>query len=612
MPVTVSYPGVYLEEIPSGVRAITGVATAVAAFVGRTLRGPEAEATRLFSWSEFERQFGGLWRDSTLSYAVSHYFANGGSDAVIVRVSNGAAAASVAEEISAGTTAVAATLGLAMSGGGTFALTAQAVGDAGNSLSATVEAGTGTAVWVLTLTDGVTPETYTFGPDDIAVLDDVITAINAGALASAVAGTLTADLSVAPTAPFTGGADAVAGPSTTFSASSGGTWGNNLRVTVDYATKDASDTDLFNLTVSEVDPDDTSSVVRSETFRNLSIDPSDSRFAESVVNDESTLVNIDLSGAGGARPAAATSTLAGGTEGSALTSTEVIAGIPALETAEIFTMLCLPPPAPDEAFDATGLAAAALVAVPLCDRRNAVWIVDAPPDWDSYADAVTGMASLGINERNAALFFPWLKIPDSLRENRLASFAPSGVVAGIFARNDGARGVWKAPAGLEANARGVRELTVKLTDAQQGTLNQVGLNCFRTFPNVGTVVWGSRTLRGADVFSDDYKYLPVRRLANYLRESLYRGTQWAVFEPNDDPLWSQLRLTIGSFMQSLFQQGAFAGQTPRQAYFVKCDRETTTQTDINLGIVNILVGFAPLKPAEFVIIKLQQMAGQGG
>jgi len=110
--------------------------------------------------------------------------------------------------------------------------------------------------------------------------------------------------------------------------------------------------------------------------------------------------------------------------------------------------------------------------------------------------------------------------------------------------------------------------------------------------------------------ADEYKYVPVRRLALYIEESLYRGTQWVVFEPNDEPLWAQIRLNIGAFMHGLFRQGAFQGKTPRDAYFVKCDKETTTQNDIDLGIVNIVVGFAPLKPAEFVIIKIQQIAGK--
>ena len=160
--------------------------------------------------------------------------------------------------------------------------------------------------------------------------------------------------------------------------------------------------------------------------------------------------------------------------------------------------------------------------------------------------------------------------------------------------------MWKAPAGIDAALTGVAGLQVEMTDAENGLLNPLGINCLRTFPVYGRVVWGARTLRGADVAADEYKYMPVRRLALFIEESLYRGTQWVVFEPNDEPLWAQIRLNIGAFMQNLFRQGAFQGTTPREAYFVKCDKETTTQNDINLGIVNIIVGFAPLKPAEFV------------
>jgi uncharacterized protein len=154
------------------------------------------------------------------------------------------------------------------------------------------------------------------------------------------------------------------------------------------------------------------------------------------------------------------------------------------------------------------------------------------------------------------------------------------------------------------------ELSYKLTDGENGRLNPIGVNCLRNFPVAGNVVWGGRTLRGADALASEWKYVPVRRTALFIEESLYRGTQWVVFEPNDEPLWAQIRLNIGAFMQNLFRQGAFQGKTPQEAYLVKCDKETTTQNDINLGIVNILVGFAPLKPAEFVIIKIQQLAGQ--
>jgi phage tail sheath protein FI len=218
--------------------------------------------------------------------------------------------------------------------------------------------------------------------------------------------------------------------------------------------------------------------------------------------------------------------------------------------------------------------------------------------------------TLGLQDENAAVYFPRVNIPDPLQENRLEEFVPCGAVAGVYARTDAQRGVWKAPAGLEATLTGIGKLSYKLTEGECGQLSPLGVNCLRTFPEVGHVVWGARTLVGADQLASDWKYITVRRLALFIEESLYRGIKWVVFEPNDEPLWAKIRLNIGAFMQNLFRQWAFQGTTPREAYFVKCDSETTTQDDIDRGIVNILVGFAPLKPAEFVIIKIKQIAGQ--
>lgn len=242
-------------------------------------------------------------------------------------------------------------------------------------------------------------------------------------------------------------------------------------------------------------------------------------------------------------------------------------------------------------------------------------LVDPPVGWGSKDTAkgdgsTTGVATIGTSSKNAALFFPRLRQPNPERDNQIEDFVPCGAVAGVFARTDVQRGVWKAPAGLEATLVGVPQLSVPLTDAENGELNPLGINCLRAMPAAGRVVWGARTLQGDDRLASEWKYIPVRRVALFIEESLYRGTKWVVFEPNDEPLWAQIRLNIGAFMHNLFRQGAFQGKTPRDAYFVKCDKETTTQNDINLGIVNILVGFAPLKPAEFVIIKIQQMAGQ--
>ena len=209
----------------------------------------------------------------------------------------------------------------------------------------------------------------------------------------------------------------------------------------------------------------------------------------------------------------------------------------------------------------------------------------------------------GMSKKYSAVFFPRIKFSDA---GLLKTIGPSGAIAGLMARTDTQRGVWKAPAGTEADLRNISDIDFNLTDNDNGTLNKLGVNCIRKFPN-GIVNWGARTLDGSDDFGSEWKYIPIRRLALFLEESLFRGTKWVVFEPNDEPLWAMIRMNLNAFMMSLFRQGAFQGSTPDKAFFVKCDGETTTANDRNLGIVNIVVGFAPLKPAEFVIITIQQI-----
>lgn len=521
MPVTPTYPGVYIEELSSGVRTITGVATSITAFIGRALKGPLSEPIRVQNFGEFQRQFGGLWQESTMSYAVQQYFLNGGQDALIVRVYNG-------------------------------------------------------------------------NKDQD-----------------------TAKLTLDPLA---------------LQATSPGLWGVNLQAFVDHETRNAGDETLFNLTVQLVESPTSARLAATETLRNLSSDRNSSRFYKKIIELESELVDVtpdspDLSGRPAAtpkndrqqvQPVRASST---GGDGGEITDTDIASddlrlnreGLYALEKADLFNLLCIPPltRSIDVSLEATMSAA-----VRYCQERRALLIVDPPlstktirkagEDVDAIRTALGGEAF----GKNAAVFFPRIKMADPLQENRTEEFAPCGVIAGIFARTDATRGVWKAPAGIEAGILGVRELSYKMTDGENGILNPKGLNCIRLFRNYGNVLWGSRTLAGSDAIGSEWKYIPVRRFALFLEESLYRGTQWVVFEPNDEPLWAQIRLNLGSFMNNLFRQGAFQGKTPKEAYFVKCDKETTTQNDINLGIVNIVVGFAPLKPAEFVIIKFQQIAGQ--
>ena len=207
-----------------------------------------------------------------------------------------------------------------------------------------------------------------------------------------------------------------------------------------------------------------------------------------------------------------------------------------------------------------------------------------------------------------AVYFPWIEISDPIGVGRdpTVYVPPSGFVAGLYARTDARRGVWKAPAGLDATLLGIRRLEYKLLDSHQDELNPIGVNAVRVQPASGAVVWGSRTLQPGG----EWRYIPVRRTAIFLRKSIYNGIQWAVFESNDENLWASLRLAIGAFMDQQFRQGAFAGKTAREAFFVKCDAETTPEADQIAGIVNVWVGFAPLRPAEFVVVKLSQIVNQ--
>jgi uncharacterized protein len=239
-------------------------------------------------------------------------------------------------------------------------------------------------------------------------------------------------------------------------------------------------------------------------------------------------------------------------------------------------------------------------------------LVDAP-----NAASVTNQAMRDViasvieeNAKNTALYFPRLRAADAA--GRIREFAPCGAVAGVIARMDDERAVWQAPAGTEAAFQGMQELSRDITDAEQGALNALGVNCLRRFSGDGVVIWGARTLAGADSLASEWKYLPVRRLALFLEESIDQGTRWAAFEPNDERLWATLRLNIEAFLHHLFRSGAFAGQREQEAYFVRCDRTTMSEADIAQGRVIILVGFAPLRPGEFVLLRIGRWTAQGG
>jgi hypothetical protein len=282
-------------------------------------------------------------------------------------------------------------------------------------------------------------------------------------------------------------------------------------------------------------------------------------------------------------------------------------GFSALDKADIFNLMVIP--GDREVNDDTYAQVIGPASI-YCQQRRAFLLIDAPDSWTTgdrtvaTAIEVNQLRALPIKNQSA-VFYPKIQYSDAGLKKWIG---PAGIIAGLMARIDSTRGVWKAPAGIEADLRSVLDVQVNLTDLENGVLNKLGINCIRKFPN-GIINWGARTLDGSDDIGSEWKYIPIRRLALFLEESLFRGTKWVVFEPNDEPLWAQIRLNLNAFMMSLFRQGAFQGTTPDKAFFVKCDKETTTQNDRNLGIVNIEVGFAPLKPAEFVVIKIQQIAG---
>jgi phage tail sheath protein FI len=577
MPTALSYPGVYIEEVASGVRTITGVPTSIAAFIGRAARGPVNKAITINGFGDFERIFGGLWLQSQLGFAVRDFFLNGGGQAIIVRLFGVDPVPAVPAVPVVPALPVVVPVSIATLSAGGLQLVAASEGRWGGNLRAVVDKdglsddvafAMGVAkvdLFNLTLRDagpGGSTERYTnlTVKESARRIDRVLAAQSSLARWS---GTL--DPKTAPAA--TAGSDAVSG----------------AEKTVADKKKD--------LALAQV-----------------------SGVAETIKTAKAALSTAQT-----AADAAKKLTTDAVSDGGYLKATDFLPdkgettkhGLYALDQADLFNLLCIPPYATTDeiSFDADPIVVSAATAY--CEKRRAIHLIDPPSAWTNKDDAKSGIIDFpDARSRNAALYFPRLKQPNLLRENRIEVFAPCGVVAGVIARTDTQRGVWKAPAGLDATLSGVPQLAENLTDAENGELNPLGINCLRGFSAAGRVVWGSRTLRGADQLADEWKYLPVRRTALFIEESLYRGTQWVVFEPNDEPLWSQIRLNVGAFMHGLFRQGAFQGQSPRDAYFVKCDKETTTQTDIDSGIVNIAVGFAPLKPAEFVVIRLQQIAGQ--
>jgi phage tail sheath protein FI len=537
MPVNPTYPGLYIEELPSSAHTITAAPTSITVLIGFThpfqgevaSRGTWGTPIRIFNMTDYERYFGGVYRNAVIGrcdvgYAADQFFRNGGSDAYVIGIQPRYFNPAGTDGDIAGATGSIAGL----------AFTATELTDASKRITITIR--------------NVRASSSTSGND-------------------------LADLMIAY------GLQVERYPAVRLRS---GPRSNYTDPTLGTYDKDFIDNRLAESQLVKVAPRVGTTYPATYAITGLQasvdlIDMPGPGFAADMFKAEPFVKVFDTDGP--------------------------------LDKVEIFNLLAVPG-VTDFSVWSTGLS--------FCERKRAMYIMD-PPELTS-AD---GMGSLPTIETvfksgaipnsspNGALYFPYLKTLDP-SSGDVVHLPPSGYVAGIYARTDTNRGVWKAPAGLETsllNTTGVVD-EGKMTDMRQGTLNPIGVNVLRSFPGSGTVVWGARTIVAANPSFEQWRYVPVRRMALFIEQTLLRNLGWVVFEPNDEPLWAAIRMSIDAFMLGLFHQQAFQGSTPSESFMVKCDKSTTTQEDINNGKVNIVVGFRPLKPAEFVIIKIAQLAGQ--
>jgi phage tail sheath protein FI len=642
---TATYPGVYVYEAPpSGARAIVGVSTSICAMVLDFPRGPVDYPVRVFDAAGVARNFGQSVSTHRDYYLLDQFFVNGGATVYVIRAKRPGAKPSSWDggngwTAKAGRHVVGREKPVEDVGtwgdrlrlqiipeppqGGVARFTVEVaevdpqnpaassrVQETHSALSAATaeraiaadsgvisfQAGTGTPPYTGTWADDPIPVGTDGRTDGPIPLSNMTVTVAIGADSSSV----DFDLNV---------------PDDTVPA--------RVAALVQREIRTATTTELLTAT-------DTDAINRLRHLQSATVRVIDGRLYLQAglfpgYDDKATMSVANGSGIGfgaGDVVGEVRAVLSGGSNGTGPpTETEIVGdkldrtGMHALEDVDLFNILCLPGLS---AIDASVAGTAYGKAAEYCEERRAFLIMDMPGTDSTGKDSsavdepleAEAWISSAPKRDNAAAYFPRLvyRVRGEDRTLRDLKLPNSAAIAGIYTRTDNDRNVWKAPAGLETDIRLANRLDYVLNDAENGFLNPLGVNCLRTFPVNGTVVWGARTARGADSLADQYKYIPVRRMAYFIEESLFRGTQWAVFEPNDEPLWSQLRLSVGAFMHQQFRKGAFQGATPREAYLVKCDAETTTQADIDRGIVNIVVGFAPLKPAEFVFIEIQQLA----
>jgi uncharacterized protein len=617
------HPGVYIEEVSSGVRPIEGVSTSTACFVGKTEKGYLDRAFMVTSFVEFQRVYGGFVPGGYVAHAALAFFNNGGRRLYVVRVANGAQVASTAVLDRKGAPAK------------TLTLSANSAGLWGNSLSFAVADGTVNAAneFRLTVLQGTSAvevfDNLSMNPDAANFVERVVGAsgfVVAAAEAandSTSAGTSVSAASAATSLPV-GKRRLVVdvngdGPQT-ITLADPVTTGAEIALAIRdavralaplKATTPVAAFTSFAAGFSGGAYTLTSGTTGKRSSVRVGSDPT-SNNAATLLKLGVTNGGTESAGAATLRPAVGTYSVGlaavggnvvastQGSDGTTPQDSDYVNGLPLLDAVRDVNLLAVPGVGTKPVVDAGGA---------YCQNRmDCFFIADVGADDDTKEEAQAFANGLTVKSSYSALYFPWLKALDPTGASPTPiSLPPSGFVAGIYARTDSRRGVWKAPAGTEANIGGAVGLAKQISDAEQGTLNPLGVNAVRFFPASGIVVWGARTL--ATQSNPEYRYIPIRRLAIFLEQSIYNGIQWAVFEPNDEDLWASLRLNVGAFMMNLFRAGAFQGQTPAQAFFVKCDGQTNPQSEINAGVVNVLVGFAPLRPAEFVVIKISQKTG---
>ena len=549
MPLSYSYPGIYIQELPLSTHTITPAPTSITAFVGYTHPWKTAAfntAVQLFSFTDYETYFGGLYTsglvDSDVAQAVYAFFLNGGNNAYVVGLQPEALVGTVSK-------------GQFGNDPDDFAFQAQLLPDS--------------------TIPSVGMQFYALEPCDIVPMTATITNLrNSTGVTPAVYDTF--DLIL--------------------------TYGTRVEVyrSINLTIPQGSANSLDKLingisTLVTVEPISGTSYGTAFPYVSpaLPVPPAPVNFTLGTITTYPT----------------APSPLPSGFTGSFSPADflPVFQANSSLDNVEIFNLLLVP-----AVSDNTVLSAA----LSFAERKRAFAIVDPPPQATAFqipGSVLPPIASLigGIpTSQNGAIYFPYLKTTDPI-SSLPTSVAPSGYVAGVFATTDSTRGVWKAPAGIGTPLLGTTGpvATGVMNDMQQGVLNLDSINCMRTFSN-STVVYGARTLVAGNTAFAQSKYVPVRRMTLFIEQSLVSSLTWVVFEPNDEPLWISIRMTIEAFLLSLFNQGALQGSTPSQAFQVKCDSTTTTPADQQNGIVNIVVGVALLKPAEFVVITISQLAGQ--